>query len=409
MKILWITNIMMPPLCKELKKPVPAIGGWMYSSLKRLQDSGAGEIAVATVYAGKKMITRKIEGISYYLLPMHGKSMLEYNTGLELYWKAVKGEFEPDVVHIHGSEYPHGLAYVRSCGNKGVVVSIQGMLSVYARYYTAGIGIDELKGLTTFRDIIKRDGILRGQREFERRGELERELLASVNHVIGRTDWDKAHTEAINPEGEYHYCGETLRDSFYGKRWEYAKCESYSIFVSQASYPIKGLHMLLKAMPLVLRKYPKAKVYVAGVDPTRLPWYRITGYGKYLKRLISELKLEDVVEFTGMLSEEQMCERYLKSNLFVCCSAIENSPNSLGEAQLLGMPYLTSYVGGAPEIVDNNPEVMYRFEEYEMLAEKVCKAFETEAYYRPHQIDIDRYSGDKNVDLLKSIYMTIGK
>ena len=56
-----------------------------------------------------------------------------------------------------------------------------------------------------------------------------------------------------------------------------------------------------------------------------------------------------------------MCDRYLKSNLFVCCSAIENSPNSLGEAQLLGMPYVASFVGGVPEIAGMNADVLYRF------------------------------------------------
>lgn len=406
MKVLWITNIMMPPLAKAKALPVPAIGGWMYSSLKRLFTQNDIEMAVATVYNGKLYDTSCIDNIKYYLIPLDGKKAVEYNPGIEAYWHRIHDEFHPDVVHIHGSEYPHGLAYINACGPSGVVVSIQGLISVYTRYYASGIAFSDTKK-TTFRDKIRRDGILRGQKSFEKRGRFEIELLSHVNHIIGRTEWDKAHAWAINPKAQYHHCGETLRDSFYNHRWVYEKCEPHSIFVSQASYPIKGVHMLFEALPLVLRHYPDTKVYVAGYDSTVAPWWRIGSYGKYLKKMIARLGISEHIEFTGMLDEKAMCDRYLKSNLFVCCSAIENSPNSLGEAQLLGMPYVASFVGGVPEIAGMNADVLYRFEETEMLAKKICDIFALGSSYKPAQYDASMYDGAANTQSLLETYRQI--
>lgn len=406
MKVLWITNIMMPPLAKAKALPVPAIGGWMYSSLKRLFTQNDIEMAVATVYNGKLYDTSCIDNIKYYLIPLDGKKAVEYNPGIEAYWHRIHDEFHPDVVHIHGSEYPHGLAYINACGPSGVVVSIQGLISVYTRYYASGIAFSDTKK-TTFRDKIRRDGILRGQKSFEKRGRFEIELLSHVNHIIGRTEWDKAHAWAINPKAQYHHCGETLRDSFYNHRWVYEKCEPHSIFVSQASYPIKGVHMLFEALPLILHHYPDTKVYVAGYDSTVAPWWRIGSYGKYLKKMIARLGISEHIEFTGMLDEKAMCDRYLKSNLFVCCSAIENSPNSLGEAQLLGMPYVASFVGGVPEITDMNSEALYRFEETEMLAKKICDIFALGSSYKPAPYDTSMYDGAANTQSLLETYRQI--
>ena len=407
MRVLWITNIIMPTLAKAKGMDITAVGGWMYSSLKRLKDSAPINIAVATVYNGNKFDITEIDDIIYYLLPMHGRSSFKYNPKLEHYWVQVQNNFQPDIVHIHGSEFPHGLAYVRACGAQGVLVSLQGIVSCIARYYAAGIDYKSIKKCLTFRDVVKNDDIYKGQESFVKRGILEIELLQRVNHIIGRTDWDKAHAWTINPNAKYHYCGETLRDSFYHHKWSYDACEPHTMFVSQASYPIKGLHILLKAMPLVLKKYPDAKIYVAGGDPTSAPWWRIGGYGKYLKQRIADLRLKDKVIFTGMINEEQMCQRYLKSNVFVCCSAIENSPNSLGEAQLLGMPYVASFVGGVPEIANWNPDVLYRFEEYEMLAVKICNFFSQEHNFIPLDFDASRYDGLRNTSNLISIYNKI--
>ena len=127
---------------------------------------------------------------------------------------------------------------------------------------------------------------------------------------------------------EYHFCNETLRKEFYKHEWSLHKCEAYSIFVSQALYPVKGLHFMLEAMPLILKKFPNTKLYISGPNITKSDTLKEklkkTSYAKYIIELIRKFNLKDNTIFTGLLDETEMCERYLKSNVFVCPSSIEN-------------------------------------------------------------------------------------
>lgn len=352
----------------------------MYSAARRLiEEEPTLQLAVATTYSGDTFIDHELDGIRYFILPLKGASNLKYNKSLENYWRTVKDSFSPDCVHLHGTEYAHGLAFLRACPDVRAVASVQGLVSICSRYYLAGLTNWDIFSSLTLRDIV-RGTLWAGKRSFEKRGVLEREIVNRLQHIIGRTSWDKAHALAINPHIQYHFCNETLRSEFYGKIWSYEECEKHSIFVSQASYPIKGLHQLLKAMPLILRRYPDAKIYVAGDNIAKTDGFKQkiikTGYGRYIGRLIRRYDLEGHIFFTGSLGAEQMCTRYLMSNVFVSASVIENSPNSLGEAQLLGVPCVASYVGGTMDMMAGNNKNLYRFEEVEMLAEKVCDIFE---------------------------------
>lgn len=384
MKVLWIINIVFPEAERLLtgSGDLKASGGWMLGAADALlANSKDISLTVAAVSPRVKVLT-KLQGerMTYYLLP-YGKGNNKKNNDYIPYWKQISEELKPDIVHIHGTEYSHGLAYVDACGADNVVVSIQGLTSAYYYYYYGLTKCQILRNLT-LRDILK-GTIIKGQKDFKKRSEYEIELLKKVHHIIGRTSWDRAHTWAINPEAQYHFCNEILRKEFYdGFVWNYDKCEKHTIFLSQAGYPIKGLHQMLRAMPLILRQFPDAKIRVAGGNilehSSIKDLIKYSGYGRIISSLIKRFHLEGKVEFTGNLNAEGMKHEYLKCNVFVCPSTIENSPNSLGEAQILGVPVVASYVGGIPDMMKGDEEHLYRFEEVEMLADKICKVFEDE-------------------------------
>lgn len=381
MKVLWITNILFPEAEQLLtgSGELKASGGWMLGAANALLQNKEVKLIVASVSTKVHKLT-KLEGhdILYYILPM-GKGNMNFNMDYCKYWRQVNNDVKPDVVHIHGTEYSHGYAYMVACGYDNVVISIQGLTSAYYYYYYYGMSKKDVYSNMTFRDLL-RGSILKGQKLFKERAVYEIAMLKMVKHVIGRTSWDKARVWAINPNAKYHFCNETLRAEFYdGAEWKYEKCNKHSIFLSQAGYPIKGLHQVLNAMPLILRHYPDAQIRVAGTDITKsnsvIEKLRLSGYGKYIKSLISKYNLKGKVLFTGNLNAEQMKSEYLNANVFVCPSSIENSPNSLGEAQILGTPCIASYVGGVMDMMKGNEDNIYRFEEIEMLAEKVCRVF----------------------------------
>ncbi len=379
MKVLWITNIVFPEaqvLLNGFKKSY-ASGGWMLGAANALLDNCDVTLIVASISPMVNAITQlNGERITYYLFP-YGNGNTRVNHEYEQFWLQLTERAHPDVVHIHGTEFSHGLSYVNACGSENVVVSIQGLTSVISEYYDYGLSNRDVFQSITLRDIL-RGGIYYDKKVFRRRGNYEIELLKKVNHIIGRTDWDKVHAWAINSKATYHFCNEILRDSFYDGCWSYDNCKKHHIFISQANYPIKGFHQVLKALPLVLREYPETIVRVAGSGNGNCTFKQrmmMSGYYNYVSRLIKKLHLNNHVIFVGTLNEKEMRDEYLAANLFICPSAIENSPNSLCEAQILGVPVLASYVGGVPDIMKGNEDYLYRFEEVKMLAYKICQIF----------------------------------
>lgn len=411
MKVLWITNILFPEAEKLLSGSgeLKSTGGWMLGMAEALQDTGKIELYVASV-SKKVSKLKKVTGKNtiYYILP-YCKGNTRINYGFCPLWKQIQKEVKPDIVHIHGTEFSHGHAYMKACGNDNVVISIQGLISVYQFYYLSGLSKKDIYLNISVRDLVK-GSIIQNQKRFKKRAEYEVEMVKMAKHIIGRTSWDRTRIWAINPKAEYHFCNEVLRPEFYYDNiWNYEKCVKHSIFISQAGYPIKGLHQVLKAMPLILQYYPDTTIRIAGnnitADNTLREKIRISGYGKYIKRLIKKNKISDKITFTGDLNASEMRFEYLNANIFVCPSSIENSPNSLGEAQILGVPCVSSYVGGVMDMMKGNEENLYRFEEIEMLAEKICRVFASKnEQINMHSQAMKRHNIEDNCKSLIKIY-----
>lgn len=370
-KILWITNIVMPEAESLLGKVDvhKGSGGWLIALSSLLLSNPELELAIASVSSDvDDLVKLKGEKNVYYIIP-YGKGNLKYNKQYEKYWKRIENEYKPDIVHIHGTEFSHGLAYVTACGNSNVIVSIQGIVNEIARFSFYQVPIIDYMRNWQLSSLIKNE-----KRNYLKRAESESKYFKLVDKFIGRTDWDKAYIASVNTSASYFHCGEILRESFYKNKWDINNIERYSIFMSQANSSIKGLHQAIKAIRIVKDKYPDVKLYVAGdryftLSSRLKKILRCTTYNSYIKSLIRNYELEGNIVFLPALDEKSMCERFKKSHVFIMPSSIENSSNSLGEALLLGVPSIASFVGGTSNLIEHGKNgFLYRFEDHIVLA-----------------------------------------
>ena len=419
MKVLWLANTLLPHAAKAMHVSASKPESWILGAYEKIKERD--DVSLIYLFPHKEPSLVYEEGRTVFL-SYPQKKQNKYEPSQRAALEEVFKKYRPDIVHIFGSEYPHTYAAVLAAESTGLlsrtVIHIQGLCSVIAKHYFAGLPFLARHGYT-LRDFLRRDNPYRAMLSFRRRGKYEIEALRRAHHVIGRTDWDYACTKGYNPEVNYHFCNETLRPAFYeDKVWCYEECEKHSLFVSQCSYPLKGFHLALEAMREIVKAYPDAKLYTTGKSPFSLSFkgkLRQGYYHKYLGKLIRKYRLEKNVVFLGFLDERSMRDRYLSANVFISPSSLENSSNSVGEAMILGTPVISSDVGGIKSLMSHEGEgYLYQADAPYMLAHYVKKIFEMEKGVAPmcqraRARALLTHEREKNFDTLIEIYEDITK
>ena len=386
-KVLWVCNTFTLDVAVKKCIPAPTLGGWLTglsNSLKKVS-----EIALVYCYpavGNKKQDDFIIEGIHYYSFyspKLYGLLNIESDKDVPLKRNQIADILEkenPDLVHIFGTEYVHSLIVAQEAKRRNIEIlcSIQGLISVCQERYLDYIPYEywhKLNVSCAFR------GTLYGQmKKMSKRSNNEIATLKICNHIIGRTEWDRVHTYFINKKRSYYFCNETLRDEFYIHEWDYSSCKKHSIFISQGSSPIKGLSNVLLAISLLRDEFENIELYIAGndfvSDTSFTSKIKRSTYADYILRLIKRFHLQNCVHFTGALDANKMVEYYLRSNVFISPSTIENSSNSLGEAMLLGVPVIASNVGGTSSILSDSAEgFLYEGKDVCFLADLIKLVF----------------------------------
>jgi len=378
MKVMWLTNLI-PSAVRAHLNMKAGDGQWVDHVLSGLQTQPDIRLRVLSLGTGEA--SGEVSQTLGYCVFTEPKPQVYY-PALEALFRRELQSFQPDVIHIWGAEYGHTLAMVNAAKalglEKRVAVSIQGLCAYVTRHHNEGIA-QRVIYRSSLRDFLRRDNLAQQAKTYAKRGVLEVEALKKVHHVIGRTEWDRACTGQINPGAVYHTCNETMRSPFYSGVWHYAQCSKHRIFVTNWAAPYKGFHYVLEALHLLLPQYPDAEVFVTGGSyyPHSLTErLRTRAHHRYLARLTDQYGIKEKIHFTGYLNAEQMKEAFLRSNVYVLPSTVENSPNTVCEAMLLGVPCVSAAVGGIMKMMKHGEEgFVYQSTAPYMLAYYIDRVF----------------------------------
>ena len=381
MKTLWIVNMVFPAIALKLGLKTSVSGGWLLDLAKGVAKNEEIELGVMTYYAGKEFIDIVHEGVRYFLLPGGGKRLLYNNKKTGEDCKKIVKLFNPDIIHIHGTEYAPGYEMLKVHPEIPTVLTIQGVIHRIADEYYGGFSTWEIIKMSKMKDILKGKIPLTYKMLYTKNAKRENEVLKKVKYVTGRTDWDKSTMLAINPNLTYFRCNYNLRDAFYSvPKWSIDTMTRHTIMTGAGHYSLKGLHIVIKALAIVKNKYPDVKLYIPGggkVENGRV--VSASSYTKYIEKMISDLGLEENVIYVGNLGPEQVAQYLKNSHVCVVPSAMEGASATLCEAMMVGTPSICAYRGGMTDLLtDKVNGFTYDFPEYPQLALRIMEIFEND-------------------------------
>ena len=120
--------------------------------------------------------------------------------------------------------------------------------------------------------------------------------------------------------------------------------ENKIITTASADIPLKGLKYLILALPNIIKVFPKTSLTVIGRSPS----------DSKLRKLITDLSLEDKIAFRSGITEEEIVNLYHSSEIAVIPSLYEGFGFVAGEAMACGIPLISTHSGGLEEVVGDS-------------------------------------------------------
>jgi len=247
---------------------------------------------------------------------------------------------QPDLIHIWGTESVWASIYRQGYIKYKTMIDIQGLLFVYTDYFYGGLTNREIIQSIHLKEILMPWRTLFIKKEvFRKRGAEEVSCLKKIKNISFQSAWVKNQVSIINPNAQYFATRIMLRPGFYtSPQWKYKTINNSPIIFSSSSAAVsyKGLHVLIKAIVLLKRKYPDIQLRFAGTIDVgnRL----LDGYSKFLRTLIAKNCLENNVVYAGPIDDNQMIGELLNCNVCVVPSFIETYCLAFAEAMMVGVP-----------------------------------------------------------------------
>ncbi len=253
----------------------------------------------------------------------------------------VINDFTPDVIQVFGSEWCYGL--VAKHTNIPVVIHFQGCWPPYynAKFPPGFSRADEY--LTRWYNPKALLGYYLEDHKGQERARREEKILRINKHFMGRTRWDKALVRLYSPDANYYYCSEALRSEFVNqeRKWEYKEGGKFIIVTAIGMNSLKGLDVVLKTAKLIKEN--------SNLD---FEWRILGPVSVRMMRLFKrKTATKDInLVMAGRCEASEVLSILLTANVYVHCAYIDNSPNMICEAQYMGVPVISTNVGGIPTL-----------------------------------------------------------
>ena len=359
MRILWFTNT--PSLASEVLQAKRNIGGWIASLEKEVSKMEEIELGVAFHYGYSDSKQFRIGKTTYFSMPYptlsngnikgiisRWKHRIEPSSIVDSYLEIIE-KYKPDLIHIFGTEFAYGLIINRV--NVPVIIQIQGNLSVCEKKWFSGLSNYTLLRHSKIKTLIYAYGIWHQFFLLKKRANREREFMKNCKYIIGRTDWDRRITSILSPRSEYFHCDEVLRPEFYtSKSWLNIHHTRMIFHSTLSSVNYKGIETILETAYLLKQ-----------VNLFDFEWQvaGLTGNEELIQiieKTYDRKFIDYGIKFLGSLDATYLIQVLLDSDCYIHPSHIENSPNSVCEAMLLGVPVIATYSGGTPSLITNGDE-----------------------------------------------------
>lgn len=347
LKVLWFTNT---PSLYFIEKGGYNGGGWISSLEQIVSNENSIDLAVCFFHSDDRFKIKRNNTV-YYPISLYKSKLsklihnLFYHKFDKIetdYYLRVIDDFQPDIIHIFGTERSFGLITRKI--KIPVVIHLQGILnSCLNAYFAPGMNIFQ----SVLNYLFSPKILFEESKKYiflKYNAKRELEILSNATYFLGRTDWDKSISKLYSPDSLYFYCSEVLRDVFYeSPEYKYINKNKFILVTTMSKTSYKGFDLVLKTAKLLKER-----------SEFDFEW-KIFGIKEYKEwELILGINSFDVnVKLMGVAGSSQLVKNILEADIYINTSYIDNSPNSVCEAQLVGIPIISTNVGGISSLISD--------------------------------------------------------
>ncbi|NLN38606.1 MAG: glycosyltransferase family 4 protein [Smithella sp.] len=173
---------------------------------------------------------------------------------------------------------------------------------------------------------------------------MQLKVARQFSHIITVSDFTKKDIakEFCLDENKFRVVHNGINNEFFYPRQNGPRPANSLIVTNSADTPLKGLNFLLEAVAQVRLRQPLTLTVIGQPKKDGI-----------IENLVKELKLEDIVHFTGRIENEEFANYYAKSSVAVVPSLYEGFGIPAAEAMACGVPLISTSGGALPEVVGN--------------------------------------------------------